>query len=259
MVATIERGTESAQRPSLLFVHGAMHGAWSWEEHFLPYFAEHGWHAVALDLRGHGDTPSDRSVTWVRMTDYVADLASVAQGFSRPPVIIAHSLGGFVTQRYMEDHRAAAAVLIGSLRPSGSLNLTLRAARHSPLKTARVFVTFKLLTLFGSPTSARYWFRSDETSEEEMATYVDKLCEESFRAVLDTMVRPVRTRRVIGTPILVVGGDQDRSSRPADQRVTSRKYGVEPVILPGLTHDLMIEPGWEHAADVIIEWLDTLA
>jgi hypothetical protein len=26
----------------LLFVHGAWHGAWCWEEKFLPYFADRG-------------------------------------------------------------------------------------------------------------------------------------------------------------------------------------------------------------------------
>lgn len=35
----------------LLFVHGAWHGAWCWEEYFLPYFAEHGYRSVALSLR----------------------------------------------------------------------------------------------------------------------------------------------------------------------------------------------------------------
>ena len=38
----------------LLFVHGAWHGAWCWEENFLPYFAQAGYHSHALDLRGHG-------------------------------------------------------------------------------------------------------------------------------------------------------------------------------------------------------------
>ena len=33
----------------VLFVHGAWHGAWCWEEHFLDFFADRG-HRVAACL-----------------------------------------------------------------------------------------------------------------------------------------------------------------------------------------------------------------
>ena len=42
------------ERPPLLFVHGSAYDAWCWTEHFLDYFAEHGFSAYALSLRGHG-------------------------------------------------------------------------------------------------------------------------------------------------------------------------------------------------------------
>ncbi|MDX1655118.1 MAG: hypothetical protein R3310_07870, partial [Candidatus Competibacteraceae bacterium] len=41
-------------RPPLLFVHGSFSGAWLWTEHFLDYFAQAGYPAYALSLRGHG-------------------------------------------------------------------------------------------------------------------------------------------------------------------------------------------------------------
>ena len=45
----------SAAHPTpILFVHGMWHGAWCWAEHFLPYFAQHGYDSYALSLRGHG-------------------------------------------------------------------------------------------------------------------------------------------------------------------------------------------------------------
>ena len=45
-----------SRRPSLLFIHGGFHGAWCWDEYMLPWFARQGWHAVALSLRGHGNS-----------------------------------------------------------------------------------------------------------------------------------------------------------------------------------------------------------
>src|SRR5207237_10428375 len=41
---TLTKLPESNARPTpLLFVHGAWHDAWCWAEHFLPYFAQHGY------------------------------------------------------------------------------------------------------------------------------------------------------------------------------------------------------------------------
>jgi len=256
MTATIEQGTASADRPSILFVHGAMHGAWAWNEHFLPWFAEHGWHAVALDLRGHGASPMDGSVLWASIQDYLDDLAEVVDAFSRPPVLVGHSLGGFVVQRHLEQHDAPAAVLVGSTPPSGAMRLTLRATRHDPLGALRTFTTLRLLPMFGSPQAAGYWFFAADTPADEIATWSGRLTDESFRAVVDTVVRPVRTQRVT-TPLLVGGGSADRTATPDDVAFTARRYGVTPVIWDGLPHDLMLDPRWERAASSIEDWLRT--
>lgn len=55
--------------------------------------AEHGWRAVSLDLRGHGDSE------WALNGDYSftafsADTVAVADALGRPPVIVGASLGG---------------------------------------------------------------------------------------------------------------------------------------------------------------------
>lgn len=255
MIATIERGTPSPTRPSLVFVHGAMHAAWAWDEHFLDYFADRGRHVIALDLRGHGDSASDRSVLWVSIQDYLDDLSEVVDTLPKPPVLIGHSLGGFVVQRYLEQHTVPGAALIGSMPHSGAMRLTLRAIRHDPLGALRAFATLRLLPMFGSPDAARYWFFSADAPAEDVRAWSDRLSDESFRAVVDTVMRPVRTRRV-RSPLLVVGGSEDRTATPDDVAFTARRYGVQPVVLDGLPHDLMLDPGWERAASRLANWLD---
>ncbi|GGB45792.1 alpha/beta hydrolase [Flexivirga endophytica] len=255
MIASIERGDPSPTSPSIVFVHGAMHGAWSWDEHFLGYFADRGRHVIALDLRGHGDSPIDRSVLWASVRDYLDDLAEVADRLPNPPVLVGHSLGGFVVQRRLEEHPAPAAVLVGATPPSGAMRLTLRAIRHDPAGAARAFATLRLLPMFGSPEAAHHWFFSADTPAGQVAGWSDRLCDESFRAVVDTLVRPVRTKRVT-TPLLVLGGSADRTAPPQDVAFTAHRYGVEPVVLDGLPHDLMLDGGWQRAAAHIANWLD---
>ncbi len=56
---------ESYDTP-ILFVHGAWHGARHWDEHFLPYFAEQGFEAHALNFRNHGKSESTGQLRWRR-------------------------------------------------------------------------------------------------------------------------------------------------------------------------------------------------
>src|SRR5512142_1491827 len=118
-------------RPTpLLFVHGALHGAWCWDVHFLDYFAQHGYAAHAVNLRGHGNSEGRESLRWARIADFVEDVANAVQQLPAPPVLIGHSMGGFIIEKYLEDHSAPAAVLLTSPSPAGMLPTVLRVARR---------------------------------------------------------------------------------------------------------------------------------
>src|SRR4030067_501694 len=93
----------------LLFIHGMWHGAWCWDETFLPFFAEHGYRVTALSLRGHAG--SEGKIRGSRIADYVSDVERVVRTFETPPVLIGHSMGGFIVQKYLETHNAPAGAL----------------------------------------------------------------------------------------------------------------------------------------------------
>ena len=80
--------------PGLVFIHGgAAHAHW-WS-HVAPAFLPHQ-SVVAVDLTGHGDSGHrDRYLleTWCREVTAVIEHA----GFANPPVLVGHSMGGFVT------------------------------------------------------------------------------------------------------------------------------------------------------------------
>ena len=122
----------------ILFVHGAWHGAWCWQEYFLPYFAQNGWEVYALSLRGHGE--SDGGIRWASGANYVADVAGVVEQIGRPPILIGHSMGGYVVQKYLEAHDAPAGVLLASIPPQGILGFTLRIARQHPVALLKMLL-----------------------------------------------------------------------------------------------------------------------
>jgi alpha-beta hydrolase superfamily lysophospholipase len=90
-------------KPPILFVHGLYHGGWCYEEHFVPWFRSRGYEAAAVTLRHH-DQHHAPGLRVTSLMDYVADVVAAAARMSSPPVVIGHSMGGFVAQKYLEGH-----------------------------------------------------------------------------------------------------------------------------------------------------------
>jgi pimeloyl-ACP methyl ester carboxylesterase len=120
------------QPSPILFVHGAWHAAWCWEN-FLPYFADRGYAAYAVSLRGHGASAGREGIRWHSAAqDYVADVAQVIQTLPQPPILVGHSMGGYVVQKYLETQQAAAGVLLASVPVSGLCGFAVRFGWRHP-------------------------------------------------------------------------------------------------------------------------------
>lgn len=83
-------GEPGASRRALL-VHGlGSNGALMWR--YGTWLADAGWHAIAVDLRGHGTAPRALDYT---IAAYAADIAHTGTGDDAPwDLVIGHSLGG---------------------------------------------------------------------------------------------------------------------------------------------------------------------
>ena len=142
---------KSAHPIPLLFIHGTLHTASCWDVYFLDYFAQHGYAAYAVNLRGHGKSEGREKLRWTRIADFVEDVANVVQQLPSPPILIGHSMGGFIIQKYLEDHDAPAAVLLSSASPAGLLPTAIRTARRQPWVFAKVNLTLSLKPFIATP------------------------------------------------------------------------------------------------------------
>jgi pimeloyl-ACP methyl ester carboxylesterase len=241
----------------ILFVHGMWHGGWCYEEHFIPWFRNRGYDARAVTLRHH-EVRFARGVRTTRIRHFVEDLATAAAAFPSAPVVVGHSMGGFVTQKYLEEHDAPAAVLLAPAPPGGILGASARLGFQHPLRLLAAKLTLSLYQMVKTPERARELLFSTELDEASVARYQAKLTEGAAVAYLEMLgitranVANIRAR---GVPILVLHGDEDRSISQSDTAATVRAYDAEVRTFAGQGHDLMLDVGWEQVALAIDEFV----
>lgn len=239
----------------ILFVHGAWHGAWCWDDYVLPWFAGRGYPAHAVDLRGHGDAPG--ALRRNRIHHYAADVAAAVEQIGEAPVLVGHSMGALVVQRYLEDRAAPGAVLVAPVPPQGALGATLRVARRHPLAFLKANLSMRLWPVVGTPDRAREYLFGDDMAPTEFTRHFARLQDESYSAYLDMVFRRPHPGRV-SAPILVVAAGFDRLFTAAEMERTAAAYGADLVTVPGAAHDLMIDARWAEMAGAIEAWIRRL-
>lgn len=85
----------ASDAPPVLLLHGGGQTRYAWGN-TARTLAEQGWYAIALDLRGHGESD------WAPDGDYsidafIADLRGVATRLSQSPALVGASLGGITS------------------------------------------------------------------------------------------------------------------------------------------------------------------
>jgi alpha-beta hydrolase superfamily lysophospholipase len=244
----------------LLFVHGIHHGAWCYDEYMLPYFAQHGYIAGAVSLRGHAGSPISGSLRWTQAHHYVDDVEQAAQQMAATygtcPVIIGHSMGGLVTQKFLETHSAPGVVLLAAAPTHGILPAFLRALRRYPVHTILGTLTLNLnRVVMHSAESVRWAFFSPEMPEAEVQKHYARMGEESFLIFLDMLLFALPRPKRVKTPILVIAAERDTLFRPWEEERLAQAYQADYKLIPGMAHDVMLEKDWQQAADSIIAWL----
>lgn len=247
------------EQPPLLFVHGAWHGAWCWSEHFLDYFAARGYASHALSLRGHGTSDGRQGLRWTRIADYVADLAQVISTLPCPPIVVAHSMGGFVLQKFLESRSVPACVLLAPVPPQGAARITAKVLRRHPLLFLRGNLALSLYPVVATQALVREAFFSVGMAPDLLARYSSFMQEESYLGFLDMLLLDLPERRQHDVPALVLAAEQDSLVDVAEVEATARTFGVDATIVPDVAHDMMLDTHWRRVADRIAQWLDSQA
>ena len=256
MLERITRTPGAGKRTPLVFAHGAWHAAWCWDEFLLPYFADQGYECHAFSFRGHGNSPNPRSLRTTRIDHFVEDLESVVESLDEAPVLIGHSMGGLVVQRYLEGRDLPGAVLMAPCPVGGALGATIRVAARHPAAFAKINLSMRMWPIVATPKLARDAFFASDMSEADSDRYWSRLQDDSYLAYLDMVAFRLPRPGRVTTSVLVIGGEADRVFSPAEMRRTAAAYRGEAVMIADAAHDLMLDGRWRQTADAVLSWLD---
>lgn len=242
---------EDAGRPPILFVHGLRHGAWCWQEHWMPELARRGWPVHAISLRGHAGSEGAERLRRTLLRDYVHDVMQAIVRLPTRPVLVGHSMGALVVQRVLERYPARAGVLVSPVPGHSGLRLAANYARTDPRGFAAVLAGRPL------PLDRDDLFSAD-LDEATARRHLGRLGAES-PLVQWELTLPRRMPR-IEAPVQILATPRDTLIPVADVRRLAATLGTEPVWFPDMAHDLMLDARWREPLDAMATWLeDTLA
>jgi alpha-beta hydrolase superfamily lysophospholipase len=238
----------------ILLVHGAWHGPWCWQD-FAERMREQGHHVRAAMFRGHDRVPAPApGRIWHRVRDYVDDVEREASQFEGAPVLVGHSLGGLVVQKYLERRHAPGAVLMASIPPGGTFPLCWRLLQNHPLTFLKANLSLNLWPLVSRAELVRELFFSSDRPLELARRLMEHLQNESYLAFLETIFFTLPRPRRVRAPMLVLGAERDGFFPVHEVERTARAYGTHAEIFPRMGHDMMLDTGWQSVADRVATW-----
>jgi non-heme chloroperoxidase len=245
----------------IVMLHGANEGAWCFDM-FKAVFEGLGWTCHAPDLIGHGSRGADATQTLVgvSMTDYRAEIEAFLETVPPRPVLLGHSMGAILAQQLAAQGLARALVLLAPAPRSGILPQT-DAEKQLGRDLMGLGAFWK--TVINADFALAKIYTLNRVPEAERRAVFDKFGPESglaffelFFWMFDRAGATIVDIAAVRCPVLCVAGAEDELVSVASVEATAKAY-ADAVLrtLPGHGHMLMLEPGAEHIARQIADWL----
>jgi pimeloyl-ACP methyl ester carboxylesterase len=242
-LATIEAG--EGGRP-LLLVHGFTGAKEDFAGH-LDALAGAGWHVVAPDLPGHGEThPADFAFGFDAYAGVLLALVDDL-GWERFAVL-GHSMGGVVVQHLVLDHpaRIGALVLMDTSPDSFGIDAEIVDLACETVATQGMRPLLELQRSLGSPldSDAALALRADPSWAEAQDAKFLRCSPEMYVAMARLLTTaPSRAERLgrLDIPTLVLVGEGDVLLRAPSDRLAAAIPGARLVVVPGAGHSPQVE------------------
>lgn len=235
----------SPHAPPIVFVHGGGHGSWMWDE-YLAYFAATGRDCYSFSWFGHRGSRALPASQYVSrsMVDTVAELEIVAAHVGQAPVLITHSMGAIIAQKYAEKYPVPAQVhLAPAVCAEVGLDVEFEIDLSQPVARPPFEESWRLF-LGGC-------------SEQDARRYNALFTRESPTALKEAKTAAISVDRTrISGPSLMIAAEHDLVVPAEAVRRSAAYFGSDYLFVPGRSHNLVLEPRWRETAGRIRSWLE---
>jgi haloalkane dehalogenase len=247
--------------PAVLLVHGYPESSYMWRE-ILPPLAAAGFHALAPDLAGYGDSEADPPGTWERHVEALERFRT-QQGLEDVALVV-HDWGGLIGLRWACDHPDAVSALVisdtgffadGKWRGPGEILRTEGQGEQ--------FVHGVDRDGFGSMLGAVSTGITPDAVDEYFKAFADEARRtgqlELYRSGDFAELERYRGRLAeLGVPTLLLFGSEDPFARVATaHRLAQEIPHARLEILDGVGH-FMFDEVPERAAAIVVDFLRAL-
>ncbi|MGO4300741.1 alpha/beta fold hydrolase [Leifsonia sp. RAF41] len=201
-----------------VLVHGVMSDSRNWRR-VGPVLASHGYHVIAVDLRGHGHSRRAAEYSAELMAQDIVDTVP-----TRPELVMGHSLGGLTVSLAIERLEPQRVVYVDPAFSCPATNGFQRWLAPAFLRT------------LARQSATRIAKRNPRWDPADVAIEVATF--KAFdRAVLPVVLTPaaMRAPEVMTVPSLVILADDSRLVRP-EQAELLRDQGFQVRVVPGSGH-----------------------
>lgn len=242
---------------AILCVHGASGGAWYFDD-VLKKMKDLGYASYAMSLRGHGTSSGKEHIHEATLDDYVKDVRHAIEIIGEKVILLGHSMGGAIVQKFMSQYSEdiLAAILVSSPPPSGihedsKLGLFFKSPRTflREIRKQELYQHIKLEDLFET------FILNQSVSKQDILDIRSQLCPESTAVYQDLMKPYVSQDQVIKVPVFVIGSKQDRVITYKDIMLQEEKYQTKAYLLEHASHFLTLDPFRHEFIDLLVEVL----
>ena len=214
-----------AQPPPVVFVHGTRLGAAQWNRQLADFRAST--HAWAVDLPGHGTRRDERFTMDAAIARVVESVGSDTAG---APIVVGHSLGGYVAMALAARHpRLVRALLLVNCTAS---TRGLHTAAHRLLAAALPRLRADRVAGIGDRALRRY--PPEVTAPLLASGYAHEAIPASWRGVLD--LDALATLAGVEVPVLYLNGQRDRLFRLHERSFLTAVRGSRLELIAGAGH-----------------------
>lgn len=221
----------------ILFLHGIGGNRHAFDDQ-LGAVAASGYHAVAWDLPGYGDSLAPAKLTFAALSEAVHALLDALQ--VSKAVILGHSFGGMIAQEFAARHpdRVAGLVLFATTAAFGGRDDKFKqdflAARLRPLDEGMTPADIAPKLVGGMFSEA-----TPQTVKDRAVASMAAISSDAYRASLECIVTFDRKDDLarIAAPTLVLAAELDTLAPPKTMESMARRIpGARYVCLQGVGH-----------------------